>query len=66
MRLTAGGETQLAEIRASGSYLSQNALALRYGLADAESASLEITWPNGQTQRLANLTANQLHRIVEP
>jgi hypothetical protein len=66
VRLTAGGKTQLAEVRGGGSYLSQNSLALRFGLAGAKSASIEITWPNGQTQRVANLAANQPHRIVEP
>jgi enediyne biosynthesis protein E4 len=66
VRLTADGKSQLAEVRGGGSYLSQNSLSLRFGLAGAKSAVAEITWPNGQTQRVADLGSNQVHKIREP
>ena len=66
IRLTANGTSQSAEVRGGGSYLSQNSLRQRFGLADAATADIVITWPSGQTQSLERLEANRLHRIREP
>lgn len=65
VRLTADGRTQSAEVRGGGSYLSQNSLRLRFGIADANSATIEITWPNGQSQSADNLRANEIHHVRE-
>ncbi len=62
----AGGRRQMAEVRSGGSYLSQSDLRLHFGLDKAESADLEIRWPNGKEQRVAGVKADQLLRIVEP
>ncbi len=64
--VTAGERTQTGEVRGGGSYLSQNALRLRFGLGDADSAALEVAWPNGETQSVSRLEANRIHRIREP
>ncbi len=65
VRLTADGRAQSAEVRGGGSYLSQNSLRLRFGIADAKSATIEITWPNGQSQSADNLRANEMHHVRE-
>ena len=53
------------EVRSGGSYLSQSDLRLHFGLDRAETADLEIRWPNGKQQRLAGVAANQALRIIE-
>ena len=65
VRLTADDRAQSAEVRSGGSYLSQNALRLRFGIGNAESATIEITWPNGQSQSADNLRANEMHHVLE-
>jgi hypothetical protein len=44
-------------------YLSQQSLRLELGLGEARSADLEILWPDGSTQRLANVAADQRIRV---
>lgn len=63
VRLTAGGRTQVGEVRGGGSYLSQNALRLRFGIGDAETASAVITWPGGQSQSVDDLEPNRVHHV---
>jgi len=48
-RVTAhyGGKRQAQEVLAQSSYLSVNDRRLHFGLGAAESADLEIRWPNG-------------------
>ncbi len=60
------GRRQMAEVRSGGSYLSQSDLRLHFGLDKAESADLEIRWPNGKEQRLVGFHAGQALRVVEP
>jgi hypothetical protein len=51
VRLTAGGLTQIGEVRSGGSYLSQSDLRLHFGLGSARSIErLEIRWPSGGRQ----------------
>ncbi len=61
--LTASGRSQHAEVRGGGSYLSQNDLRVRFGLGQAEIATVDVRWPNGQTTRQEALTANKVHKI---
>lgn len=63
--LTAGRMRQTAEVRGGGSYLSQDSLWIRFGIAEARSASVEIAWPSGKKQRVDGLAANRLHKIRE-
>ncbi len=66
VRVTAGGRTQADEVRGGGSYLSQNDLRLHFGLAEAETADVEIHWPSGTRQTIKGLAADRVHRVKEP
>lgn len=51
VRLTAGGHTQLDEVRSGGSYLSQNDLRLHFGLGPAAKIDrIAIDWPGARTK----------------
>ena len=66
LRLTAGGGTQIREIKAGSSYLAQSDLRVHFGLGRAAQAErLEIRWPAGETEVLQNLPINQIITIVE-
>jgi hypothetical protein len=66
VKLTAAGETQTQMLRSGSSYLSASELVLTFGLARNEKAdTLEIRWPSGQLDRLANIPASQTITITE-
>ena len=49
--VTAGGRTQVAEVRSGGSYLSQSDLRLHFGLGASEVVErIEVRWPDGAVQ----------------
>jgi hypothetical protein len=61
LTLTAGGRRQVREVVSGTSYLAQNDLRAHFGLGRAERAErLEIRWPDGSTEIVENLAANQL------
>jgi len=61
-----GGHRQMEEVRSGGSYLSQNDLRVHFGLGKAARADrVEIRWPSGQVDRLADVLANQLIVVRE-
>jgi enediyne biosynthesis protein E4 len=61
-----GTHTQVQEITSQTSYYSHNDLRLHFGLGENKKAnSIEIRWPNGQTETLNNVTANQIVRVKE-
>ena len=65
-KLSAGGETQTQMLRSGSSYLSASELTLTFGLGQRDKAdSIEIRWPSGQTDRLANITAGQTITLTE-
>ena len=64
--LTAGGTRQLRERRSASSYLSSHDPRLHFGLGDATRADLEIQWPDGTIQFLADVAADQILRVVQP
>ena len=67
VHLTAGGRTQIDEVRSGGSYLSQNDLRLHFGLGGAAKIDrLEIAWPSGTRQTERELEVNRVIRIREP
>ena len=52
VRMSAGGRTQVGEVRSGGSYLSHNDMRVHFGLGDADRvARVEIRWPSGRTKR---------------
>ena len=53
---------QWGMVRSGSSYCSQSDLALTFGLGRETSASIEIEWPSGTKQKLANVPADK--RIV--
>ncbi len=62
---TYGGRRQAQAVLAQSSYLSVNDRRLHFGLGSATAADLEIRWPNGGEQKIAELKANQLFVIRE-
>jgi hypothetical protein len=60
VRVMASGETQSQMMRSGSSYLSASELVLTFGIAQHDQAeSVEISWPSGQVDRLANVAAGQ-------
>ncbi len=67
VKVTAGGHTQIDEVRSGGSYLSQNDLRLHFGLgAAARAERIEIDWPSGVRQTLRDAAADRVITIEEP
>ncbi|HKV25384.1 MAG TPA: CRTAC1 family protein [Candidatus Acidoferrum sp.] len=61
---TTGTETEM--MRSGSSYLSANELALTFGLGQMGKAEkVEIQWPSGQIDRLANVAAGQTIIVTE-
>jgi hypothetical protein len=66
LRVTAGGRTQIREVKAGSSYLGQNDLRQYFGLGAATRADrLELRWPSGKTETLTNVPANYIVTIRE-
>ena len=64
--IVAGGVRQFSEVRAGGSYLSQNDLRQHFGLGAATKIdSVEVRWPSGKVETLENLAADAIYTIVE-
>jgi hypothetical protein len=64
--VTAGGLTQLDEVRGGGSYLSQNDLRVHFGLANNQvMATVEVSWPSGAKQTLHDLPADFIYTVAE-
>lgn len=60
-----GEKKQVQEVLSQASFYSVNDLRLHFGLGSAAKASLEIRWPNGATERIPEVEANQLVTIRE-
>jgi hypothetical protein len=57
---------QIDEVRSGGSYYSQNDLRVHFGLGRAQKVkSLEIRWPSGQTDVLADVPVNRIVVVKE-
>ncbi|MGA8152614.1 MAG: CRTAC1 family protein [Terriglobales bacterium] len=66
VRVRAGKLVQFSEVRAGGSYLSQNDPRLHFGLgAENELDEVEIRWPSGRVEVLGNISADFIYTIVE-
>jgi TolA-binding protein len=63
LRLVTGGTSQVRQVGAQASYLSQNSLIEHFGLGDREQAdTLDVVWPSGIRQSLGPIPADR--RIV--
>jgi enediyne biosynthesis protein E4 len=66
VRLTAGGATQVREVKAGSSYLGQNDLRVHFGLGQAARIDrLAIRWPNGQEEIIDGAAVNQILTVTE-
>ena len=64
--VTAGGRTQLREVRSSASYLSANDPRLHFGLGQSGTVErVEVRWPSGKIQTLWGVGTNQALVISE-
>jgi hypothetical protein len=62
----AGKLVQFSEVRAGGSYISQNDPRLHFGLgAEARMSQVEIKWPSGKLEILRDVPADFIYTIVE-
>jgi hypothetical protein len=67
VRVTNPGGTQWQTVHSGSSYCSASDLALTFGLGkDASVTAIDVEWPSGTKQHLANLMANQHLVIKEP
>jgi hypothetical protein len=58
--------TQIDEVRSGASYLSQSDLRLHFGLGRRAKIDLvEVRWPSGAIDRVANLNANRILTVKE-
>jgi len=63
---TAGGATLWSLVKTGSSYCSQSELTLTFGLGKADKvASIEVVWPSGRKETIADLAANQSIVIQE-
>lgn len=60
-----GGREQVQELTAQSSFYSVNDRRLHFGLGAAASADVSVRWPNGATETIANVGADQLVTIRE-
>jgi hypothetical protein len=59
-------DKQWKMLRSGSSYLSQSELVLTFGLgAQTKADIVEIQWPSGQTEKLANIAAGQTITVQE-
>jgi tetratricopeptide (TPR) repeat protein len=66
VRLVAGGASQVRQVGAQASYLSQNSLVETFGLgAGARADTVEIVWPRGTRQVYVDVASNQRLQVVE-
>ena len=66
VRVTSGSDKQGKMLRSGSSYLSQSELVLTFGLgAAARADSVEVHWPSGQVDKLANVNAGQEVTVQE-
>lgn len=65
-RVTSGGGVQSEMLRSGSSYLSSSELVLTFGLGEKTQADgVEIRWPSGQVDKLANVQADQIITVKE-
>jgi hypothetical protein len=65
VKIRAGGRTQIREVRAGSSFLSQSSFELSFGLNGIDHIDeAEIRWPDGTTQTLHDLPAGR-YRLRE-
>ncbi len=66
VRVQTAQGSQWQMVRSGSSYCSQSDLALTFGLGrDTTVAAIEVEWPGGGKDRLANVPVNQVVKVVQ-
>ena len=66
VRVTAGSDKQWLTMKTGSSYLSQSELVLTFGMGSKTKAdAVEIDWPSGQVDKLANVATGQTVTVQE-
>ena len=60
-----GEKRQTRQVRRSSGYYSSHDPRVHFGLGDASSVSLVVSWPSGTQQRFDDLRPGQVHEIDE-
>ena len=64
--VTAGGRTQVREVKSGSSYLGQNDLRAHVGLGEATRVDrIDLRWPSGTTETISGVPANQIVTLTE-
>jgi hypothetical protein len=67
VRIQSAGGKQWQTVHSGSSYCSQSELGLTFGLGnDTKLNTIDVEWPSGQKQHLANVAARQYVNIIEP
>jgi hypothetical protein len=64
--LKSASRTQVKSVSNSVGYASSSDLRVHFGLDGDQTASIEIHWPSGLVQRLADVAADQKIEVTEP
>jgi len=59
IKVTTSGGAQIDEVRSGGYHISQSDFRLHFGLADAETADIEVRWLGGPAETFTGVKANQ-------
>lgn len=62
----ANGTTQMRDVSAGGSFVSEHELPLHFGLGSAKKADVQVMWPNGTWSEIKDVAADQLLTIKQP
>jgi len=66
LKLTSEGFTQMKQSQGGGGYMSASDPRVHFGLGGRKSIqTLEITWPSGAVEKLANLPVDQIVTVKE-
>jgi hypothetical protein len=66
LTVTAGGRTQVREVKSGSSYLGQNDLRVHVGLGEsARIDRIDVRWPAGKTDTIRDVAVNQIVTITE-
>ena len=65
IRVAAGGTGQISEVRSGGYHISQSDLRVHFGIGEAGSADVAITWPDGSEEHLGSVQANTLVTVTQ-
>lgn len=57
---------QSQTVSAAGSYVSSSDKRVHFGLGAAKTATVDIEWPSGRRQRMADVQADQFIAVTEP